>query len=487
MKLNLRRPDSPVPVTHGGAQGARITPMQMLRRSVMACMLWEDNFYEDGQSIADRISAGVKDSSPRDVAGLAVEVRTKGKIRHTPLLLIIEMLKHPEHRKFVRQTISQVVQRPDELGELMMIFRKQNPSKKTFPHALLDGIADCFHKFDEYQLQKYEGNNATFALRDVLRLAHPKPRTTAHSELWKKLSEGKLESAETWNQQLSAGKNKVSVYTSLIQSGKLPAMATLKNIRKMAQVGVGEPLIREAIGKMSTKWILPFRYLVAAEHAPDFKDAIEAKMFESLGREKLDGKTIIVVDVSGSMYGAPVTNYSEMDRAKAACSLALLAREKCERPRIYATAGSDGLRLHKTALVEEAADMRGFKLGEYIHKLSRPMGGGGIFLNQCLRAIQEYENTNNPGPVKRVIVITDEQDCANRPEDIPKNAPLLGAYNYMLNVANCKTGIGYGAWIHIDGWSEASLEYMIECETQDAVFGHTMEETIVKPKSNEMC
>ncbi len=43
--------------THEGAKGRAFGPEQELRRALMNCMLWEDQFYEDGVSIAERIGA----------------------------------------------------------------------------------------------------------------------------------------------------------------------------------------------------------------------------------------------------------------------------------------------------------------------------------------------------------------------------------------------------------------------------------------------
>ena len=50
MRLNIfqKRPG----ITHEGAQAHPLNAEQKLRRSVLSCMLWEDEFYEDGQSIA---------------------------------------------------------------------------------------------------------------------------------------------------------------------------------------------------------------------------------------------------------------------------------------------------------------------------------------------------------------------------------------------------------------------------------------------------
>lgn len=55
MKLNILKLtyDRPLlnfygPRTHEGAPAVACTPAQALRRSVLACMLWEDEFYESG-------------------------------------------------------------------------------------------------------------------------------------------------------------------------------------------------------------------------------------------------------------------------------------------------------------------------------------------------------------------------------------------------------------------------------------------------------
>lgn len=34
----------------------------------------------------------------------------------------------------------------------------------------------------------------------------------------------------------------------------------------------------------------------------------------------------------------------------------------------------------------------------------------------------------------------------------------------MINVASARNGVGYGKWVHIDGWSEAVVEYIREAE-----------------------
>jgi 60 kDa SS-A/Ro ribonucleoprotein len=52
----------------------------------------------------------------------------------------------------------------------------------------------------------------------------------------------------------------------------------------------------------------------------------------------------------------------------------------------------------------------------------------------------------------RLIVITDEQ--------AHDTVPAPHGQGYVINVASYKNGVGYGKWTHIDGWSEAVVEYI---------------------------
>src|SRR5258708_28905811 len=62
--------------THEGAPAVPgLSDEKMLRRSVLSCMLWEDEFYEDGQSIAARIVAAAEKVEPAVLARLAIEAR----------------------------------------------------------------------------------------------------------------------------------------------------------------------------------------------------------------------------------------------------------------------------------------------------------------------------------------------------------------------------------------------------------------------------
>lgn len=454
--------------THGGAVAAHINPEQRLRRSVMACLLWEKEFYEDGESIAKRIAELVPQVDPAAVAAIAIEARNKMKLRHVPLFIVREMARHKEHKKHVRAVLANVIQRADEITELLALYWTSNNGKHTLPAQVKKGIADAFPKFDAYQLGKYD-RDGVVKLRDALRMCRPKPKDQAMAEMWAHLLNRTLPAPDTWEVSLSAGKDKRETWERLLSEEKLGYLALLRNLRNMVEADVDRKLIAGALAaRKGAHNVLPFRFVAAAMACPKLEPEIDTAFLAHLGQKpKLPGKTVAIIDVSGSMYGGLVSGKSDMSRAHAACALAAILREVCEEPVIYATAGSDWVRTHKTEIVPAR---RGMALVDAIFKMCKPLGGGGIFLKQVMDYVIEKEK----GVADRVVVITDEQDCDHSAEGAPAKAKMFeGARHYLINVASARNGIGYGKWTHFDGWSEAILDYISEYEKEQHVAGST--------------
>jgi hypothetical protein len=418
--------------THEGAPARNISTELQLRRSVLACLLWEDQFYEDGVEIAGRIQSLVPKVKAAAVAALAIEARSKMKLRHVPLLLVREMARLKTHREFVSQTLAEVIQRADELAEFIAIYWKDG--KVPLSAQSKKGLAKAFRKFDEYQLAKYDRDQPV-RLRDVLFLCHAKPRDAEQAALWKRLIEGELQTPDTWEVALSSGADKREAWERLLRERKLGALALLRNLRNMKQAGVDESLVLDAIGAMKTGRVLPFRFLAAARYAPQLEESLERAMLSSLAeQEKLPGRTVLLVDVSGSMTAA-LSRRSEMLRTDAAYGLAILLREICEKAIVF-TFSND--------LVEVPA-RRGFALRD---ALDASQQHSATYLGRALEKIRK--------PYDRIIVVTDEQ--------AHDRVPGPRGRGYVINVASNKNGVGYGAWTHIDGWSEAVVEYIRSLE-----------------------
>lgn len=461
MRTNVAEKQEPLR-THEEAVAVRVNAVDQLRRSVMANMLFEGEFYEDGKSIAKRIQETtveiLKQKDGADlVANIAFEARTKMKLRHVPLLLLVSLIrsKTDAARKVVAGAIAHVIQRPDEMGELISLYWKEK--KQPLSAQMKKGIALAFQKFDAYALAKWNSDSSAIKLRDVLFMVHAKPKDQEQAEVFKQLTEKTLASPDTWEVALSGGADKKETFTRLLSDGKLGALALLRNLRNMQQAGVAIEAIRDGLEAMKTERVLPFRFITAAKYAPQLEPQLESAMLRCLAsQEKLIGKTVLIVDCSGSMHGQ-ISAKSELDRLSAAAALAMLLREVCEDVSIYATAGSDLSRVHATMLIPPR---HGFGLRDLLsyEQTARKIGGGGIFLKQVI----EYVRKEEKGQADRIIVITDEQDCdlVNK----PASAKPFGANNYLINVASFKNGIGYGEWVHIDGWSEAVVDFIQQYE-----------------------
>src|SRR6266478_2365306 len=204
------------PRTHEGAPAKRVSNEAALRRAALACMLWEDQFYEDGVAIAGRIAELVPKVSAFDVAALAMEAREKMKLRHAPLMLAREMARQTTHRLLVADTLERVIQRADELAEFVAIYWKDG--RTPLSAQVKKGLAVACTKSDEYQLAKYDRAGA-IRLRDVLFLSHAKPKDEAQAALWKRLIAGELATPDTWEVALSAsqGEGKREAWERLLR------------------------------------------------------------------------------------------------------------------------------------------------------------------------------------------------------------------------------------------------------------------------------
>lgn len=415
--------------TFEGARAYKVNPELQLRRSVMACLLFEGTFYEDGVSIAERISGTIPKVDPQKVADIAVEARRDQNLRHVPLLIVREMARLKEHKKLVADTLERVIQRADELTEFLSIYWMDK--RQPLSAQVKKGLARAFPKFDAYQLAKYNRDDVV-KLRDALFLSHAKPKDKEQAETWKQLVDGTLTPPDTWEVALSGGKDKKETWDRMIREGKLGGMAFLRNLRNMEKAKVEDSVIREGFEKINTSRVLPFRFIAAARHAPRFEPELEKALFRATQEaKKLSGKTTLVVDVSGSME-ATLSDRSQMTRMDAACGLGMILREICD--------DIDVITFSQEVVM--VPPRRGFALRDAI------VGSQAHWSTYLGKAVQAANETKSD----RTIMVTDEQSHDQVGAPVGKG--------YMINVGSYKNGVGYGAWLHLDGWSESIVRYV---------------------------
>lgn len=423
--------------THEGAKAQRINPELQLRRSVMSCLLWENEFYEDGQSIADRIASIIPLVNPEKVSQVAIEAREKMKLRHIPLFIVREMARLPNHKTLVEDTLARIIQRPDELAEFLAIYFRDK--RQPLSAQVKRGLAGAFTKFDEYQLAKYNRDN-TIKLRDVLFLCHAKPINQTQADLWKRLINNELTTPDTWEVELSSSKDKKASWERLLIENKLGALALLRNLRNMAELDVSENLVFNALENMKVERVLPFRFITASRYVPQWESQLEKAMLKCLTSiDKMGGKTVLLIDVSGSMDKV-LSEKSELMRIDCACGLVILAREILSDVSVF-TFSED---------IKQIPIRHGFALRDAIVNSQKHSG---TYLGEAINYI------NSKMTYDRLIVITDEQAHDEIPNPMGKS--------YVINVASNKNGVGYGKYIHIDGWSESVLDYIKAYENDD--------------------
>lgn len=421
--------------THEGAPARHITPLLELRRSALSALLFEDAFYEKGTKQAARVAALIPQCRPGDVAALAMECRSRMYLRHMPLFLIRELARVKGNGSYVATALESCIQRPDELTEYLAMYWKDK--KQPLSAGSKRGLAKAFRKFNAETLAKYNRDHAV-KLRDVLRLVHSKPADAEQSATWKTLIKGELASADTWEVALSSGADKKGTFERLMRERKLGGLAFLRNLRNMIAANVDPALMRERFAGGFGK-VLPFRFVAALRHAPQFVRDLDGAMQRCLvDLPKLAGRTGILVDVSGSM-DVPLSAKSEMHRVDVAAGLAVLVSAVCEFPRVFTF--SEGL--------VEVPPFAGLALVETIRH-SQPHSS--TYLGAAIQRL-------NAEPLDRLIAITDEQSH--------DRVPNPSAKGYLVNVASDQHGVGYGPWVHIDGWSERVLDFVREYETAD--------------------
>lgn len=452
--------------THEGAVAKKISLEKEFERSVYSCLLWEDEFYEEGIAISKRIADMVPKLSFDFLTKTALKARNEMKLRHMPLFIVREMARHGMP---ISDLLAAVIQRPDEITEFLAMYWSEpkfinNPNygktdryfirssidtktkqfltfvtkKQPISKAVKKGLAKAFTKFDEYQLAKWN-RDSVIKLRDAMVMIHPKPLNEEQAKLWKALLSDTLETPDTWEVASSAKKDMKKEWTRLVDENKLGGMAVLMNLRNMQKANVESETIRKAISQMNVTRVFPFRFISAARFAPSYESILETKMFECLkGLEMLDGDTVFLIDLSGSMKD-PLSSNSDLRRIDAACGLVMITRELCKNISIFTFSKQ----------LVEIPNRRGFALRDSILQ-SQPMKD--TFLKMAITKINETIKYD------RLIIISDEQSNDGIAD------PLPGTIGYMINVASATNGIGYYDWVHLDGMSENIIRFLIKNE-----------------------
>jgi len=347
-------------VNHEGAAAFVLTPELELYAAVATSLLSDLN-YEKADARLDRIRELVAAVDPEYSARLAVYARKSMNLRTVPVVLATELAKRGSGTDLVRRTLNQVVQRPDEITEILAYYQAANgragvKKLNRLSRQLQKGLADAFNRFDEYQFAKYD-RKGMVTLRDAMFLVHPKPKSEDQQHLFKKIASQTLATPYTWETELSAlsqqgfrspaERNAAFRYCweALIDSQRLGYMAMMRNLRNIVDAGVSPKHIelvcerlrdREAVLKSKQ---LPFRFLAAYREIKAMNHSYGGFILDSLEQAiscsvenmrgfDLDTSVVIACDVSGSMQ-KPVSAKSKILLYDIGLLLGMLLQSKC--------------------------------------------------------------------------------------------------------------------------------------------------------------
>jgi len=336
----LRPPDT---LNRAGGLAYQDTPRMALYRQV-ATGLWSgDGFYERADEWYQRFQENVAAAAAEDarfpfaLAAYARDRRGLG-LRSSAIALYVEAVALPAAKGtgFARQYAPRVLQRADEPAEAIAYFRAHHHG--VVPHGMLRDIQDALRGFDEYQLAKYKDPGAV-SMRDVLRLARPRPQGDDERALWGRVVRRTLETPYTWETELSAcatDEARREKWNELIHSGKLGLFALVRNIRNIVKYGADleEALSQITPERVAGSGILPFQWYkahqaVAQAAGEAVAEPLQAALEASLADvPRLPGVTLVACDNSGSM--ATVSQTRGLSNAALANLMGAMALYCCD-------------------------------------------------------------------------------------------------------------------------------------------------------------
>ncbi len=313
-----------------------------------------DTYYASGQEWSEMATAAIKQAvihDPLFVAKAAVLARHEGFVRSAPLVALVSLLSGGPRAKALGEKIFfRMIRTGDDLRNFVAL-TQSGQFRQGFGGVARRLVAQWLNQeLNEYQAIKYAGSGDRLSLRNILRLAHPRPEGPKQNAIFQWLVRGTLADSGVLPmiealQRLEQGQTDPA---TAIAEGQLPFEAV------MPRVASGDPQVWKALLRHAPYMFLlrslnafgraglwedyrlvgmaadrlknpdrvakamqfPFRYYQAARvleevHTPPqliaaVYEALELSLsnLPDLGAVRL----AIAPDVSGSMFGTPMAS-----------------------------------------------------------------------------------------------------------------------------------------------------------------------------------
>ena len=292
----------------------------------------ENRFYESGDEQINRYinltSQMLEKYGPKFVGRAAYFARNTLGMRSISQLTAAMLNSQNFDGK--RDFYAKYMKRPDDVSEIFAILDALGEKRS---HALVRGAADYLSSLDAYTMDKYAMRNKDWSMIDLINVCHPK------SAVVDKFYNGQLEHAGTWEQKISASKSeeeKSQNWRELVESGKLGYLALIRNLNNIFAANVSEDWIERYLvpqltnqDKIHKSLVFPYQIYTAYKNLKvrevNTVFALNKAFRTSVDNiPGLDGRSLVVLDVSGSMEDRVSGNSNMTIKEVCACYAAAI-------------------------------------------------------------------------------------------------------------------------------------------------------------------
>lgn len=269
----------------------------------------ENRFYESGDEQINRYidltSQMLEKYGPKFVGRAAYFARNTLGMRSISQLTAAML--NPVQFEGKRDFFKNYMKRPDDVSEIFAIVESLGDKRS---HALVRGAGDYISGLSAYQMDKYAMRRKNWSMIDLINVTHAK------GDVVDKFYNGVLEKADTWEQKISASKDedeKNANWRELVESGKLGYLALIRNLNNILNADVDEDLIVNYLvpqltnaDKIHKSFVFPYQIYTAYKNL-EVREVNTCFALDKAFRESvknvpgLDGTSLVVLDVSGSM------------------------------------------------------------------------------------------------------------------------------------------------------------------------------------------
>lgn len=265
----------------------------------------DDKFYESStmqiENFIKLTEEVLNEYGPTFVAKCAMFSRNELGLRSVAQLVAAMLNGQSFERK--RDFYKAFCHRPDDMSE---IFAAVDMLGGKRSHAMIRGFADYMSGLSEYSVMKYQMKGKRYNMYDLINIIHPKHSNGVIDDYMN----GKLEAADTWEVNISTGQDN---WKNMVEGNRLGYLALIRNLNNILDEDVDDEwikhnLVDQLINEVSIKKSLVFPYQIYTAYrnlkVQNFAviTALDTAFRIACGNmPKLEGNSVIMLDVSGSM------------------------------------------------------------------------------------------------------------------------------------------------------------------------------------------